>query len=108
MPPKKMRLEGVSATPGEYRYDEPGFLAENITVKEWRPSSDTALGDHVIKMKLVTEPNEIIRFATIYIRPLVWPANCSRPQVRRRLLRDPVQGQVHQSQLRRRRSHGRE
>lgn len=61
MPPKKMRLEGVSATPGEYRYDEPGF-AQNITVKEWRPSSDATLAtDNVIKMKLRSEQNEIIR-----------------------------------------------
>jgi hypothetical protein len=63
MPPKKrMRLEGVSSTPGEFRYDEPGFPADNITVKEWKPSSDTSLNaDHVIKMKLLTEPNEIVR-----------------------------------------------
>lgn len=62
MPPKKRPLEGVSTTPGEFRYEDPGFVAENITVKEWRPSSETSLkDDHVIKMKLLTEPNEIVR-----------------------------------------------
>lgn len=61
MAQEKFMPEGVSAAKGQFRYPEPGFRADNITLKEWKPSGDTNLSDHVIKMKLKTEPTELIR-----------------------------------------------
>ena len=51
--------EGFSGSQGEFRYPEPGLKCENWTYKEWKPFS--SLQDQVIKFKLKTGPNEVIR-----------------------------------------------
>lgn len=102
--PSKMVLEGLSSVRGENRYPGIEFPVENVTMKTWKPSSDTKLAtDGVIRMQLRPDPNELVRYEIQYLivrfvssffflLPGFWPirsASSTRPTTRTPTRRTP-------------------